>query len=181
VDGDLIYSSVDGISHAYLREYSKTVRIDVVTGRGWYPSIQFDVNRNSAVDANVDIGFGSLNLTEPCTQYRISENTWSSCGTFHSNEKYRFSEEGNNWIFSRTIPKTEITSDGTAIAMTFLFYNVDEKSYKKSGQVTYGFKITTVRASPRKIQKIQGHDTYPAAHSHRAPTGDTSHIPRSAI
>ena len=91
------------------------------------PMLYFDVNKNNAVDANVDVGYGEEINGGACTVYRLDATTSTDCRVFHS-EATLATRSGDEAglpikIMVWHIPKKEINAENGDAHLTVRLYD----------------------------------------------------------
>ncbi len=102
---------------------------------GKFPAVDFsgirvDVNQNGRVDERVDVAYGIVggSADRICTQYLLTENSSTGCGGFRSNAtvKSEFKNTAHgpapHPVWTYTIPKDEISQNGSFAHLTFKIY-----------------------------------------------------------
>jgi hypothetical protein len=93
---------------AIYEDSGPNIRLTLVSPIGVYPSALFDVDGNDAIDKYLDVAYSMSASGAACTQYLISQDSFTLCGQFRSSATLTHSEADgksqNVWL----IPKTEV-------------------------------------------------------------------------
>jgi hypothetical protein len=102
---------------AYYRESTTHLVVSLEAPFGWSPRIEVDVNQDGK-KGEPDVAYATAGAYgRICTQHLLSENLSSICGTFHSNATLELKPLVGRTQFSWSIPKTEVTTDGTSVRL----------------------------------------------------------------
>jgi hypothetical protein len=93
-----------------------------------WAALDFDENKNDAVDANVDVHYGEpLDTGKPCTQYRLAVERWSFCGVLNSESTVSVRPGLDAGVPVKIIvwhiPKKEINAENGDAHFTVMIYN----------------------------------------------------------
>jgi hypothetical protein len=89
-----------------------------VAGNEW-PSIDVDVNQNSAIDANLDRSYTIATSGSFCAQYIVTPTSWSDCGGADSGGRASLSGSRRTRLVTLAIPASELSSNPDTAHVAF--------------------------------------------------------------
>jgi len=111
------------------------------------PSLNFDVNKNHVVDSNVDVSYGLTDAGTMCAVYRLTINSSSICGGFHSVATVAVSQGVDAGvpvkIVSWHIPRQEINALNGDARVTISVYNELTKGWSYFPNVDFSQTFST--------------------------------------
>jgi len=111
------------------------------------PSLNFDVNKNHEVDANVDVSYGLLDSGAACAQYRLTISSWTTCGGFHSVATVAIHQGVDAGVPVKIvvwhIPRQEINAESGDARLTISVYNELTKGLSYFPNVDFSQTLST--------------------------------------
>ena len=142
---------------------------------GKFPAVDFsgirvDVNQNGRVDEKVDIAYGISGGSKDkiCTQYLLTETSSTGCGGFRSKATLKAEFKNTKYaanahpVWTYTIPKKELTNNGSFAHLTFKIYEAGRgyTQLPRPTRTTQSFsKVTTLNFS-RVVKFLQTRKEY---------------------
>jgi hypothetical protein len=93
-----------------------TFQFDVSAGES--PSIDVDVNRNGAIDPNLDRSYGISADNRFCAQYITGAKSWGDCGSAPSGGRATIAGRRNRTVTFQ-VPADELSTDRNTAYVTF--------------------------------------------------------------
>lgn len=123
-----------------------------------YISVRVDVNDNGRIDPNLDVSYGYLDGGTFCSQYFLSERSWTGCGGFPSKGSGGFETIGDTTVYRLDLPLSEVSRDGRVFRFTIHYWN--RRTQRDSSVQRGSFPLTAAAAAPA-ARPATGELTYP--------------------